>query len=274
MNSLLPSVRLINTSVAALPLEGQLNKILDWASRRESRSVCLANVHMVMEAHNHAEFGRVLERADLVVPDGMPLVWLMKALGVSGQERVAGMDVFLKLCGRAAEQNLKVFFLGSQDSVLDRMREHLSRDFPELEVVGWKPLPMIPANPELDEESIREINASGASLVFVSLGCPKQERWMDIHRGKIQATMIGLGGVFPIYAGIQKWAPKWMRDCGLEWLFRWMQEPRRLTKRYVLTNSAFIWHAGRQILRSQVDLMSQKPWISSYGSKRRQVTKS
>lgn len=259
MNSLLPSIKLISTPVAALPFEGQVSKIMDWASRRESRSVCLANVHMLMEGHRHSEFGQVLARADLVAPDGMPLVWLMKALGIIGQDRVAGMDVFLKLCELAADKGVKVFFLGSQSSILEPIQERLPQDFPNLDVVGMRPLPMMSDTPEFDAESVRAVNESGASLVFISLGCPKQERWMDVHRDALHATMIGVGGVFPIYAGLKLQAPDWVRNNGLEWLYRWSQEPKRLAKRYLSTNPAFVFCAFKQVLISK---------IASFGSRR------
>jgi N-acetylglucosaminyldiphosphoundecaprenol N-acetyl-beta-D-mannosaminyltransferase len=174
-------------------------------------------------------------------------VWMMKLLGVHNQNRVAGMDIFLALCQEASRQNLSVFFVGSQAEILSRIQTHLDKEFPDLCIAGMEPLPFRPITPEEDASLIRKIHESGASIVFVSLGCPKQEIWMSRHKGRIKGVMIGLGGVFPVYAGIQKRAPQWARESGLEWLYRLLQEPKRLWKRYQSTIPPFIYLAVRQL---------------------------
>jgi N-acetylglucosaminyldiphosphoundecaprenol N-acetyl-beta-D-mannosaminyltransferase len=246
MNSAFVSVT--GAPVSTLTFDDQMQLIMSWAKTHVSKVVCVANVHMIMEAHWHPDFNSVLERADLVTPDGMPLVWMIKMLGAYNPSRVAGMDILLYLCKSAPEQNVSVFFLGSQEEILNRMGEKLGRDFPNLKIAGMQPLPFRPLNPEEDEAIIQGINNSGASIVFVSLGCPKQEFWMTQHKDKIQAVMIGLGGAFPVYAGIHKRAPRLVRDCGLEWLYRLLQEPRRLWGRYSKTIPPFIYLAAKQLL--------------------------
>lgn len=249
MLELLPPIQsVIGFPVTALPFNAQVDLILKWANHRLSRVVCVANVHMLMEAHSNRDFASVLETADLVTPDGMPLVWLMNLMGVSNQDRVAGMDILIALCDRASTENIGVFFLGSQSEILDRMSTRLEQDFPGLKRVGMEPLPFRPMTPAEDEAIIRKINKSGAGVVFVSLGCPKQELWMHQHRGKIQAVMVGLGGAFPVYAGVHKWAPGWVRRWGFEWCYRLIQEPRRLWKRYYNTIPPFIFLATKQLL--------------------------
>lgn len=218
-----------------------------WAKSRESRVVCVANVHMLMEAHQHPEFRQVLDRADLVAPDGMPLVWMMRWQGVPNQDRLAGLDIFFALCQRAQAEGISIYFLGSTADTLTRIDERLRLDFPRLRIAGLESPPFRPLSEEEDQALIERVNASGAGLVFVALGCPKQEFWMDAHRGRISSVMVGLGGAFPVYAGIHMRAPLWLRRAGLEWVFRLMQEPKRLWKRYWHTNLPFIMLAARQL---------------------------
>jgi N-acetylglucosaminyldiphosphoundecaprenol N-acetyl-beta-D-mannosaminyltransferase len=246
----LPTQKVLDFPITALRFDKQIQIILQWAIERESKSVCVANVHMLMEAHWHPDFASVLRSADLVTPDGMPIVWMMRYMGVRHQDRVAGMDIFLALCQQAQAKNLSVLFLGSHTEILSRIKKRLDQEFPQLKIAAMEPLPFRPLTEAEDEALVAKINATGAHIVLVSLGCPKQENWMAQHRGKIQAVMIGLGGVFPIYAGIHKRAPRMVRDLGLEWLYRWMQEPRRLWGRYVTTIPPFIWLATKQMLSS------------------------
>lgn len=246
----LPTLRVLDFPITALRFDDQIQTILRWAIARESKTVCVANVHMLMEAHWNPEFASVLKNADIVTPDGMPLVWMMKQLGARYQDRVAGMDLFQKLCEVAQTLNLSVFFVGSQTEILSRMRTKLEEEFPNLKIAAMEPLPFRPLTETEDKELIQKINSSGAGLVLVSLGCPKQEKWIAQHKGKIQGVMIGLGGVFPVYAGIHKRAPRVVRDFGLEWLYRWMQEPRRLWSRYTTTIPAFMLLAFKQLLSS------------------------
>jgi N-acetylglucosaminyldiphosphoundecaprenol N-acetyl-beta-D-mannosaminyltransferase len=194
-----------------------------------------------------------------VTPDGMPLVWMMRWIGASPQTRVAGMDIFLALCQSAPLHGIKIFFVGSQSAILERMRNRLEQQFPYLAIAGMEPLPFRPLSPAEDEALIDKIHQSGAGLVLIALGCPKQEYWMAQHQGKIHAVMVGVGGVFPVYAGIQKWAPAWVRQLGLEWLYRLIQEPRRLWNRYSRTIPPFIYLALRQLLTARLKTMPINP---------------
>ncbi|MBW4614365.1 MAG: WecB/TagA/CpsF family glycosyltransferase [Desmonostoc vinosum HA7617-LM4] len=246
----LPTQKVLDFPITALRFDEQIQTILKWANTHESKTVCVANVHMLMEAHRNPDFANVLRNADLVTPDGMPLVWMMRKMGARYQDRVAGMDIFLVLCQLAQTQNLSVFFVGSQTEILSRMRKRLEKEFPQMKIAAMEPLPFRPITEIEDEALTEKINSSGAGIVLVSLGCPKQENWMAQHQGKIQAVMIGVGGVFPVYAGIQKRAPRIVRDLGFEWLYRWLQEPRRLWHRYVTTIPPFILLALKQLLMS------------------------
>ncbi len=246
----LPTKKVIYFPITALRFEEQMQAIMQWAIARLSKTVCVANVHMLMEAHWNPEFANVLQNADVVTPDGMPLVWMMRWMGARDQDRVAGMDILQALCQQAQTQNVSVFFLGSQTEILSRMRLRLEQEFPKLKIAAMEPLPFRPLTETEDAELINKVNSSGAGLVFVSLGCPKQEHWIAQHQGKIQAVMLGMGGVFPVYAGIHKRAPRIVRELGFEWFYRWIQEPRRLWGRYLKTIPPFIWLATKQILSS------------------------
>ncbi|AFY86357.1 MAG: N-acetylglucosaminyldiphosphoundecaprenol N-acetyl-beta-D-mannosaminyltransferase [Chroococcidiopsis cubana SAG 39.79] len=238
----------IDSPVSALPFESQINLILEWATSKVSKFVCVANTHMLVEAYWHPEFAKVLKNADLVTPDGMPLVWMLKLLGARTQNRVAGIDILLSLCKLAPLKNVSIFFLGSETPVLEKMRERLARDFPNLKIAGMEPLPFHPLTRAEDEALVEKIHHSGAGIVLVALGCPKQEYWMQQHQGKIRAVTIGLGGAFPVYAGDRKRAPHWLRFGGGEWLYRWLQEPLRLSSRYGQTIPVFTLLAFKQIL--------------------------
>jgi N-acetylglucosaminyldiphosphoundecaprenol N-acetyl-beta-D-mannosaminyltransferase len=242
-----PTRHVIGLPVTALVFDAQMTLILDWAKQNLSKAVCIANVHMLIEAHRDTHFASVLERADLVTPDGMPLVWMLKLLGASKQDRVAGLDVLQALCDRVRTAGVSVFFLGSQSTILGQMRQRLDQEFPDLPIAGMEPLPFRPLTRTEDEELVQKLNQSGAGIIFVSLGCPKQERWIAEHKDRINAVMIGLGGAFPVYAGLQKRAPNFVRSSGLEWLYRLLQEPKRLWGRYSSTIPLFIWLALKQL---------------------------
>jgi N-acetylglucosaminyldiphosphoundecaprenol N-acetyl-beta-D-mannosaminyltransferase len=242
-----PTKDLIGVPVYFSSLDEQINQILAWAQDYQSKMVCVANVHMLIEAWRNPDFADMLRNADLVTPDGIPLVWMIKQMGVKQAERVAGMDIFQTACKKASIAQTSIFLLGSKPEVLDKICKRLKNEFPMLKIAGTQSPPFAPLSPNADMSIVQTINASGAGIVFVSLGCPKQELWMAQHRDKIKAVLIGVGGVFPIYAGVMKQAPKFMRDAGFEWLFRLTQEPVRLWGRYSSTIPIFIWLALKQI---------------------------
>ncbi|MEM8501859.1 MAG: WecB/TagA/CpsF family glycosyltransferase [Cyanobacteria bacterium P01_D01_bin.1] len=202
---------------------------------------------MLIESQHDSHLKGILDKADLVTPDGMPLVWMMRSLGEESQNRVAGMDVFETACKLCQEEKVSIYLIGSTQSVLATMEARLQKEFPNLKVAGLESPPFRPLTKKEDQEIIERINRSGAGITFVSLGCPKQERWMAAHRGELSSVMVGVGAVFPVYAGVQKRAPKWIRELGLEWLYRLSQEPQRLFGRYVKTIPPFIYLAMKQL---------------------------
>lgn len=248
----------IGFSICTLSLEEHIEQILQWADSHLSKVVCVANVHMLMEGRWHRDFSRVLKRADMLTPDGMPLAWMVSWLRLKRQDRVAGMDLFLGLCEKSRERPVSLFFVGSTPDVLSQIEHRIKTEFPEVKVAGFANFPFRQMSEEEDRALVKQINASKAGIVLVSLGCPKQERWMSAHKNRINGVMIGLGGAFPVFAGQKKRAPNFVRRLGLEWLYRLRQEPRRLWQRYASTIPPFIFLAIKQAVGSRYQRFKQR----------------
>jgi N-acetylglucosaminyldiphosphoundecaprenol N-acetyl-beta-D-mannosaminyltransferase len=222
--------------------------LINAAHRGESRTACFANVHMAVEAHRDPEFAKVVNSADWVCTDGLPLTWAMRLLHRQHQDRVTGPDTLNNMVKRAAKEQLPIFFYGSTNDVLAKAVAVCRERYPAIQIAGTLSPPFRSLTIEEEEEIIDQINKSGARLVFVALGCPKQERWMARMRGKVQAVMLGIGGGLPILAGVQSRPPQWIQRIGMEWFYRLALEPRRLFKRYAVTNSLYGWYLGKQWL--------------------------
>jgi N-acetylglucosaminyldiphosphoundecaprenol N-acetyl-beta-D-mannosaminyltransferase len=222
--------------------------ILQLGAARTSAYVCCANVHMVVEAHRDASFRQILEEANLVTPDGGPVASVAGWMGGHPQERVAGMDLVPALLAEAAERGQSVYFYGTTDDVLQAIVERAHRELPHLRLVGTCAPPFRALTPEEEEAHVAAINAADPDLLFVALGCPRQERWMAAHRGKIKACMLGVGQAFLVYGGLEQRLPVWARRLWLEWAYRLWLEPRRLWKRYLVTNSRFLYLMARKSL--------------------------
>ncbi|HEY6901746.1 MAG TPA: WecB/TagA/CpsF family glycosyltransferase, partial [Puia sp.] len=223
------------------PYRTFLDKIMELAHSHESSYVCVANVHMLVEAQQSTDFRHVLTEADIVTPDGMPLTKSLKLLNGVDQERVAGMDLLPDLLARSEKEQMKVFFYGGPLAMLQKTENHVRTNYPDIQLGGLYSPPFRPLSGREMDEVAQMISDSGANIVFVVLGCPKQERWMHMMKGKIPAVMIGIGGALPVMIGDMKRAPVWMQRNSLEWLYRLMQEPKRLFKRYLVTNSIYLY---------------------------------
>jgi N-acetylglucosaminyldiphosphoundecaprenol N-acetyl-beta-D-mannosaminyltransferase len=225
-----------------------IHQVVAWAQQHESRYVCAANVHMLMEAYDSPEFRDIVNGADLVTPDGMPLVWMLKSMGYPQQERVYGPELTLKLIEAAATQEISVGFYGGTVETVAQLTTSFKEKYPNLQIKYSYSPPFRQLTPTEDESVILAMNASGAKILFVGLGCPKQERWMAAHRGRIRAVMLGVGAAFDIHAGQKPQAPPWMQHAALEWLFRLVNEPHRLWRRYLQHNPRFLVLALMQLL--------------------------
>lgn len=242
----------LGVQIDAISWDGALSQLNTWAADHESRYVCICNVHSVVTASQDAEFGRAVREADMATPDGAPVAWMMRKLGHAGQQRINGPDLMWRYCEQAQLRDESVFFYGSTEETLTVLKSRLLTSFPGLKIAGTISPPFRKLTAEEDEAIVAQINASGAGVVWVSLGCPKQELWMAAHRGRINAVMVGVGAAFDYHAGTLKRAPKWMQDNGLEWFYRLVSEPRRLWRRYLVTNTLFVRGAIKQLARHRI----------------------
>lgn len=243
-----PCIDLLGIRVDSTSYADAADRVVRWALVGESRSVVLAAVNNVMEAHDDRSYRDVMRRADLVAPDGMPLVWALRLFGTRSK-RVAGADLTPTILNRAAPNGIPVGFLGGTPRVLERMRAWAETRFPGLEVAFASSPPFRPLSEEEEAALVADITASGARVVFVGLGCPKQERWMDSVRGRLPAVTVGVGAAFDFLSGSKRRAPKVMQRLGIEWVFRLVSEPKRLWRRYTRHNPRFIALFAAQLVR-------------------------
>lgn len=227
-------------------------QLLRWAQARESRTVCFCNVHSTVTATRSESHRLALRGADMVVPDGAPVAFTLRMKGHKQQERIDGPSTMWRLCKAALQQQVKIGLYGGNPETLDLLLMALRRNFPGLQVAYSHSPPFRDLTQEEDEDVCRDIRQAGVGLLFVSLGCPKQERWLGHHRGRIPAVMLGVGAAFDFHAGTISRAPEWMRASGLEWLHRLASEPGRLWWRYTSTNTLFLLRSLRDIVRQRI----------------------
>jgi len=242
--------KIVNLYVTLTSFEEAIQQVTAFAVNKKKMYACFANAHMVVEARDE-QFARQVNQADFVFTDGKPLTWALRFLYGIRQERIAGMDFFPAFLQKCHDQQLSVFFYGSSQKVLHAIKQRIANELPNCKVVGSISPPFRPLTTSEIEEHIRQINESGANVVFVSLGCPKQEKWCAENSLRINAPLLAVGGAFAVYAGMQKRAPQYMQNVGLEWLYRLLQEPQRLWKRYLFTNSMFVWEVCKQKIFSK-----------------------
>jgi len=241
----------LGANIDALAWDDAVGMLVAEGAARASRYVCICNVHSVVTTTQDPEFRRVVNDADLATPDGAPIAWALRRLGHAGQERINGPDLMWRYLAEAERLGQVVFFYGSTPATLALLEAALRRQFPRLKIGGLHAPPFRALTVEEDQAEVDMINASGAAVVFVGLGCPKQEKWMAAHRGRIRAVMVGVGAAFDYHSGAIRRAPLWWQRHGLEWLYRLLSEPRRLFRRYAVTNTLFVIGFARQLLRER-----------------------
>jgi exopolysaccharide biosynthesis WecB/TagA/CpsF family protein len=215
--------------------------IVDAARQSQSALVSCYSTHSLVEAWRKPALNQASARFDMITPDGQPVRWALNLLHQAGlNDRVYGPELTLKVCGLAAAHGVGVYFYGSTPEVITALQTNLAARFPDLHIAGAEPPPFRPLTTAEDAATVARINRSGAGIVFIGLGCPKQDLFAYEHRLSIKAVQVCVGAAFNFHAGTQKMAPPWMQKRGLEWLFRFSQEPRRLWRRYVVTNSIYL----------------------------------
>lgn len=241
-------VRVLSLSLDAITWEAAIARIAYWSARRESRYVCICNAHSCVTAGQDGEFAKVIEGADMATPDGAPTAWMLRKLGYTEQQRINGPDLMWKYCAHSVSTGEAMFLYGASPDTLQLLQVRLREEFPGINIAGAYSPPFRALDEAESEQVVAMINNSGASIVWVSLGCPKQEKWMALQRDRVRAVMIGVGAGFDYHAQTIRRAPLWMQHNGLEWLYRLGSEPRRLWRRYLVTNTLFILGATKQLL--------------------------
>ena len=231
----------VGVPLALTDYERTLNWIDGTVATRGRGYICVAAVHTVMAFQEDPELRSAVLGASLTVPDGQPLVWAINLLGHNLPSRVYGPDLMERALERAADSGLRMYLYGGRRESLERLREELPRRYPGLQLAGVRHAPFHPLSDEEADAIAAELNASGADVIWVGLGVPRQEKWMAAMRERLEApVLVGVGAAFDFHAGVKRQAPDGLQRLGLEWAFRLAQEPRRLWRRYLRYNPRFV----------------------------------
>jgi N-acetylglucosaminyldiphosphoundecaprenol N-acetyl-beta-D-mannosaminyltransferase len=259
----IPAVEVLGVRVDVLTPLRLVSEVRDFVEEDRHTYVTFIGVHGVMECQRNEDLRNVFNSAGISAPDGMPMVWAAKHAGVPGGTRCYGPDCMLDICSLAADEGWPIFLYGGKEGVAEQLAERLTTRYPSLLIVGTMSPPFRPLTPNEVEQEISEINASGARLVFVGIGTPKQDRWMAARLQELNANvLLGVGAAFDFHTGLVRQAPRWMQRSGLEWLFRLTMEPLRLSGRYLRNNPAFLF----QILRHPPQALVPLSGIALRGS--------
>ncbi len=228
--------------------------IIDYGSKHSSFGVSALAVHGLIESYRNPVLLTKVNKIDMVVPDGQPVRWALNYFHKANlKDRVYGPQLTLDVLSLAAQKKLNIYLYGSSENTLKKLAANINTRFPDIVICGMHADRFRDATTEEDEDDIRKINASNAHIVLVGRGCPRQEVWVSDHLGKINAAMMAVGAAFDFHAGVVKQAPVWMQRMGLEWLYRFFREPGRLWKRYLVTNSLFIYLFVKKAIYSKWD---------------------
>lgn len=227
------NINVTNMSETIAYIELNLEKL-------RGRYICVSNVHTTVMAYEDETYRQIQNSAAMALPDGAPLSSYSRRMGYKNAKRVTGPDLMLQIFRRSSQRGYRHFFYGATPETIEAMRRVLERDYPNMIIAGMYSPPFRELTKEEDAEVVRMINEAQPDFVWVGLGAPKQEKWMYQHDGRINALMIGVGAGFDYLAGYIKRAPMWMQKLSLEWLYRLMQDPHRLWKRYLTTNFKFL----------------------------------
>ncbi len=241
---------ILGVGISAVDYESAVEKIIAAAREKRPFAVSALAVHGVMTGALDAVHRHRLNKLDLVVPDGQPVRWALNWLdNIKLPDRVYGPNLTLKVCERAANENLSVYLYGSQTEVLKKFETNLKAKFPKLRIAGKQPSRFRQVTPGEQQEIAQTIKASGASIVMVGLGCPRQETWVFENRELISMPLLAVGAAFDFHAGTVSQAPAWLQKRGLEWFYRLAQEPQRLWKRYLYLNPLYLTLIALQLLK-------------------------
>ena len=238
--SIIPTVNILGVNIAAINMEWLLQFTKDHVKDLSGDYICVSNVHTTVTSYEDKEYMAVQNGGIMAIPDGGPLSTVGRKRGAKEMSRTTGPSYMEEVLKMSSQYGWKHFFYGSTPETLDKLKKNINSTFDQVNVVGMYSPPFRNLTDDEDQEVIKMINESKADFVWVGLGAPKQEIWMAAHQGKLDGLMIGVGAAFDYYAGNIKRAPMWMQKCNLEWFYRLLQDPKRLFKRYFVTNIKFI----------------------------------
>lgn len=236
--STIKTCRILGVNIAVTNMAQTVQYIENNLEKLRGKYICVSNVHTTVMAHDNPAYRNVQNSAAIALPDGKPLSVVSRKRGYTEAERVTGPDLMGELFAR--ENGLKHFFYGDKEETLQILQQKLKEKYPDIQIAGMISPPFRSLSQEEEKAYIQQINDSGADIVWIGLGAPKQENWMYEHQGMLHGVMIGVGAGFSYHAGLIKRAPEWMQKMSLEWLYRLMQDPVRLFKRYFTTNLKFL----------------------------------
>ena len=229
---------ILGTNIAVTNMAETVAYIEKHIDELRGKYICVSNVHTTVTGYEEADYRNIQNTAALALPDGKPLSLYSKKHGFPEAERVTGPDLMGELFAR--DNGLRHYFYGGKEETIQVLSEKLPGEYPSLQIAGMVSPPFRPLTEEEDERELQKMNDAKADIIWIGLGAPKQERYMYEHRGKVNGVMIGVGAGFDYYAGTIKRAPMWMQKLSLEWLYRLMQDPKRLFRRYFATNFKFL----------------------------------
>ena len=241
--SCIPTCNILGVNIAAINMEWLLRYLDKNIDDIKGDYICVSNVHTTVTSYEDASYCAVQNGGLMAIPDGGPLSTIGKKRGYENMARITGPDLMGKIFEISSEKGYSHYFYGSENETLELLTQKLKHQYPGIQIIGTYSPPFRPLTEEEDKEVIERINKTKPDFVWVGLGAPKQEKWMAAHQGKIEGLMLGVGAGFDYYAGNIKRAPIWMQKSNLEWLYRLIQDPKRLFKRYWSTNIKFIWNA-------------------------------
>jgi len=235
----IPTCNIMGVNIAAINMEWLKRYLKDNLQDLKGDYICVSNVHTTVTSYEDENYRNIQNNALMAIPDGGPLSSIGRKRGFSSMDRTAGPSLMEEIF---KDKGYTHYFYGSTEETLELLEKKLNENYPGIQIAGMYSPPFRVLTEKEDRQIVENINSANADFVWIGLGAPKQERWMAAHQGKINGLMIGVGAGFDYYAGNIKRAPMWMQKCNLEWLYRLMQDPKRLFKRYFYTNAKFIWN--------------------------------
>ncbi|HWK24499.1 MAG TPA: WecB/TagA/CpsF family glycosyltransferase [Ureibacillus sp.] len=245
LKTTIPTCNILGVSIATINMKWLVDFLNDHIKNISGHYICVSNVHTTVMGYEEEDYRAILNASLMSIPDGGPLSTIGRRDGYPNMERTTGPDLMGEIFRASSMKGYRHFFYGSTEATLEKLKQNLLKKYPYLEVVGMYSPSFRPLTAEEDERIIQQINAAQPDFIWVGLGAPKQEKWMAAHKNKVKGLMIGVGAGFDYYAENIKRAPHWMQNNNLEWLYRLLQDPKRLFKRYLHTNIKFLWLVGR-----------------------------